>query len=262
MWPSDRSTARPMDVLLNPETWAALATLTALEIVLGIDNIIFLSIVVTKLPVEQQPKARYFGLAGAMVTRILLLLSLAWLARLTRPLFEVMDFEVTGRDLVLLLGGLFLLWKATIEIHGNVQSGGAAEDAPGDVKVQSFWGAIVQIMLLDIVFSLDSVITAVGMTDQLPVMVAAIVIAIGVMMVFSGALSRFVDDNPTVKILALAFLILVGVALIAEGTHFHIPKAYIYFAMAFSVAVEMLNLRMRRNAVRADDADNSPTGMP
>lgn len=237
-----------MDFLLNPELWAALVTLTALEIVLGIDNIIFLAIIVAKLPPEKQASARLLGLAGALLTRVGLLFSLSWLARLTNPLFTVMDHTVSGRDLVLLFGGLFLLWKAVMEIHSNVQ--GEAHDGTDGPKVRnkvSYWGAIVQIMLLDVVFSLDSVITAVGMTNNLPVMVTAIVIAIGVMMLCAGSLSRFVDENPTIKILALAFLILVGVALIGESTHFHIPKGYIYFAMAFSVAVEFLNLRMRHN---------------
>jgi predicted tellurium resistance membrane protein TerC len=237
-----------MEALANPELWIALLTLTALEIVLGIDNIIFISILVSKLPVEQQPRARLLGLAGALITRVLLLLSLAWLASLTAPLFTVVGNEISGRDLVLIIGGLFLLWKSVTEIHSNVQ-GDAHHGQDGPKKVlSSFVGVIVQIMLIDIVFSLDSVITAVGMTNNLPVMITAITIAIGVMMVFSGPLSRFVDANPTIKVLALSFLIMIGIALIGEGTGLHIPKAYIYFAMAFSVGVEIINLRVRRNS--------------
>ena len=233
-----------MDWLTNPEIWAALVTLTALEIVLGIDNIIFLSIIVSKLPKHQQDSARLLGLAGAMITRILLLFSLAWLARLTAPWFTVMSLEISGRDLVLILGGLFLFWKATTEI-GEAMEGPSDEEAVKVKAVTTYFGAIVQIMLIDIVFSLDSVITAVGMTDKLPVMVTAIVIAVLTMMWFSGPLSRFVDRHPTVKVLALAFLILIGTALVGEGFDFHIPKPYIYFAMAFSVGVEMVNLRVR-----------------
>jgi predicted tellurium resistance membrane protein TerC len=238
-----------MDWLTNPEIWAALITLTALEIVLGIDNIIFLSIIVSKLPKEQQESARILGLAGAMVTRILLLFSLSWLARLTAPLFSVLGMEISGRDLVLLIGGLFLLWKATTEI-GEQMEGPHDEDQLKIKVVTSYFAAIVQIMLIDIVFSLDSVITAVGMTDNLPIMVTAIVIAVFTMMVFSGPLARFVDRHPTIKVLALAFLILVGMALVGEGLDFHIPKAYLYFAMAFSVGVEMVNLRVRAKSSR------------
>jgi predicted tellurium resistance membrane protein TerC len=237
-----------MDWLFNPELWAALLTLTALEIVLGIDNIIFLSIIVSKLPKEQQDSARLLGLAGAMVTRILLLFSLSWLARLTAPLFTL-GMEFSGRDLVLILGGLFLFWKATTEI-GEQMEGPSDEDQLKVKVVTSYVGAIVQIMLIDIVFSLDSVITAVGMTNNLPVMVAAIVIAVLTMMWFSAPLSRFVDRHPTVKVLALAFLLLVGMALVGEGFDFHIPKPYLYFAMAFSVAVEMVNLRVRASGQR------------
>lgn len=240
-----------MEALLQPELWAALLTLTALEIVLGIDNIIFLSIVVSKLPQEQQASARTLGLAGALFTRVGLLFSLSWMASLVAPLFRVSDFPVSGRDLVLFLGGLFLLWKATTEIHESLE--GDDDESVVDVprrKVPSYWGAIVTIMVLDIVFSLDSVITAVGMTNNLPVMVAAITIAIITMMFFAGPLSRFVDKHPTVKILALAFLIMVGGALVAEGLHFHIPKGYLYFAMAFSVGVEMVNLKMRKSMDR------------
>ena len=240
-----------MEALLQPELWAALLTLTALEIVLGIDNIIFISIICSKLPKEQQARARTLGLAGALLTRVGLLFTLAWLASLIKPLFHIDDFGVSGRDLVLFFGGLFLLWKATTEIHESLEG----DDDESAVKVPkkkapSFFSAIIQIMILDIVFSLDSVITAVGMTDNLPVMVAAIVIAIITMMFFAGPLSRFVDAHPTVKVLALAFLIMVGGALIAEGLHFHIPKGYLYFAMAFSVGVEMVNLRMRKSMDR------------
>ena len=234
-----------MDWLTNPEIWAALLTLTALEIVLGVDNIIFLSIIVSKLPRHQQNGARLLGLAGAMVTRILLLFSLTWLARLTEPLFTVWGTELSGRDLVLILGGLFLFWKATTEIGEVMEQPSHDEDAIKIKAVTTYFAAIVQIMLIDIVFSLDSVITAVGMTNNLPVMVTAIVIAVLTMMVASGPLSRFVDEHPTIKVLALAFLLLVGMALVGEGLDFHIPKGYIYFAMAFSVGVEMINLRVR-----------------
>jgi predicted tellurium resistance membrane protein TerC len=221
----------------DPQLWAALLTLTALEIVLGIDNIIFLSIVVAKLPEKQQPSARILGLAGAMLTRIGLLFSLAWLASLTKPWFSIASFDVSGRDLVLFFGGLFLLWKATIEIHESLEGAGADEGSP---KVaHSYWGAIIQIMILDIVFSLDSVITAVGMTNNLPIMVTAIVIAIG-----------------TMKVLALAFLIMVGGALVAESWHVHVPKGYLYFAMAFSVGVEMINLRLRSRLDRTRSVVN------
>lgn len=240
-----------MEALLQPELWAALLTLTALEIVLGIDNIIFLSIIVAKLPAHQQASARLLGLAGALLTRVGLLFSLAWMASLIEPLFAMGSFPVSGRDLVLFFGGLFLLWKATTEIHESLE--GSDDESAVEVprrKAPSYWSAIVQIMILDIVFSLDSVITAVGMTNNLPVMVTAITIAIVTMMFFAGPLSRFVDQHPTVKMLALSFLIMVGGALAAEGLHFHVPKGYIYFAMAFSVAVEMVNLRMRKSMDR------------
>ncbi|MGH8454898.1 MAG: TerC family protein, partial [Nevskiales bacterium] len=224
--------------------WLALVTLTALEIVLGIDNIIFLSITVSKLPKHQQSSARTFGLAGAMLTRLGLLFSLTWVIRLTEPLFTVLGEAISGRDLVLILGGLFLLYKSTIEIHEKLEG---AEHAPeAQLRVVSYWGAIIQIAILDIVFSLDSVITAIGMTNQLGVMVAAVIIAVIVMMMSAGTISRFVDDHPTIKILALAFLVLIGVVLIGEGFDMHVPKGYIYFAMAFSVAVEAINLRLRQ----------------
>ncbi len=250
-----------MDALLAPELWIALITLAALEIVLGIDNIIFLSIMANKLPEHQRARARTLGLAGACVTRIALLMSLAWLARLTAPLFEVMGHAVSGRDLILFGGGLFLLGKSTLEIHETVEapSGFGPEDVIGKAAV-GFVSVIVQIMVLDIVFSLDSVITAIGMTDRVPVMVAAIVIAIGVMMFYAGAVSRFVERHPTIKILALSFLILIGMALVGEGMGFHVPKGYIYFAMAFSVSIELLNMRARRQETRAlPIAPNQPS---
>lgn len=234
-----------MEALANPELWAALLTLTALEIVLGIDNVIFISIIVAKLPKEKQASARTLGLAGALLTRVGLLFSLSWLASLTAPVFHLGSFPVSGRDLVLFLGGLFLLWKAGKEIVEMISGHHAAADGSGRARV-SYWGAIVQIMILDIVFSLDSVITAVGMTNNLPVMVTAIVISIITMMFFAGPLSRFVDENPTVKMLALAFLIMIGLVLMVEGAHLHVSKAYVYVAMGFSVAVELLNLRLRR----------------
>jgi len=228
--------------LADPQAWIALLTLTVLEIVLGVDNVIFISILAGKLPKDQQAKARRVGLILAMVMRILLLFSIAWIIKLTAPWFTVFGQEISGRDLILLLGGLFLLAKATHEIHDKLEG----EEGHGSARVAaSFMSVIVQIMLLDIVFSLDSVITAVGMADDLGVMVAAVVIAVGVMMVSAGAISTFVDSHPTVKILALSFLILIGVSLTAEAFEHHIPKGYIYFAMAFSVFVEMINLRVR-----------------
>lgn len=232
-----------MDWLTDPQVWLALVTLTALEIVLGIDNIIFISIQAGKLPPHQQEKARLVGLGLAMFIRIALLFSLTWLMGLTAPLFTALGNEISGRDLILLSGGLFLLWKSTMEIHeklegheGHVVAGAGA----------TFGAVIVQILLLDIVFSLDSIITALGMARQLIVMVTAVVIAVGFMMVFSGKISAFVEKHPTIKMLALSFLLLIGVALIGDGLDMHIPKGYIYFAMAFSVMVEMLNLRMSR----------------
>ncbi|MBK7258029.1 MAG: TerC family protein [Ignavibacteriae bacterium] len=234
-----------MDWLAQPETWIALLTLTALEIVLGIDNIIFISILAGKLPKEQQAKGRTWGLALAMITRILLLLSLSWIMRLTEPWFGVFGQEISGRDLILLIGGLFLIAKSTHEIHDKLEGPEEAGVRVGKKKA-SFTSVIIQIMLLDIVFSLDSVITAVGMANQVAVMVAAIVIAVIIMMISSSAVSEFVHRHPTVKMLALSFLLLIGVTLVAEGFHQHISKGYIYFAMAFSVFVEMLNLRIRK----------------
>ena len=235
-----------MEWLTDPQVWIALLTLTALEIVLGIDNIIFISILAGKLPAKQQKKARIVGLALAMCMRIALLFSITWIMRLTAPLFELFGNEVSGRDIILILGGLFLLAKSTYEIHDRLE--GTEGQASGGIKA-SFASAIIQIMLLDIVFSLDSVITAVGMTDRLGIMVAAVVIAVVFMMAFSGVISDFVHRHPTVKMLALSFLLLIGVTLIAEGFDQHISKGYIYFAMAFSVFVEMLNLRLRRAEV-------------
>jgi predicted tellurium resistance membrane protein TerC len=233
-----------MDWFTNPEIWIALVTLTALEIVLGIDNLIFISILTSKLPPERQPRARRLGLGAAVLSRIMLLFSLAWIARLTDPLFTVVGRSVSGRDLILILGGLFLLAKATHEIHERLE--GEAGHPGAAPRAASFGAVIVQIMLLDIVFSLDSVITAVGMVDELAIMVAAVIIAVAIMLLAVEAISAFVDRHPTLKMLALSFLLLVGVALVAEGFHQHIPKGYIYFAMAFSVFVEMLNLAARR----------------
>ena len=232
-----------MDWLTDPQIWIALGTLTFLEIVLGVDNIIFISILSGKLPANQQPRARRLGLLGALVTRVLLLLSLAWIIRLTEPWFTVVGQEISGRDLILIFGGLFLLAKATYEIHDKLEGdeGHASRKVPS-----SFTSVIVQIMLLDVVFSLDSVITAVGMVDELWVMVAAVIIAIGIMMVSAEPISDFVHRHPTVKMLALSFLLLIGVSLLAEGFDQHVPKGYIYFAMGFSVFVEMINLRLRR----------------
>jgi predicted tellurium resistance membrane protein TerC len=234
-----------MDWLTNPEIWIALLTLTALEVVLGIDNVVFISILSSKLPVEQQPRARRLGLGLAMITRILLLFGIAWVIRLTAPLFTVLEQEISGRDLILIGGGLFLLAKSTHEIHQKLEG----EEGHSSKRVApSFASVIIQIMLLDVVFSLDSVITAVGMVDEIAIMIAAVVIAIGFMMAFAGRISAFVDRHPTVKMLALSFLLLIGVMLIAEGFEQHISKGYIYFAMGFSVFVEMLNLRLKKGA--------------
>ncbi|HSC15300.1 MAG TPA: TerC family protein, partial [Gammaproteobacteria bacterium] len=232
-----------MEWITSPEAWVALTTLTFLEIVLGVDNIIFISILVGRLPEAQRQRARVLGLGFAMGTRILLLLLLTWIMRLQAPWFSVLNVEISGRDLILIGGGLFLLAKATLEIHESLEG----EESHGETpKHAGFTSVIIQIGLIDIVFSLDSVITAVGMADDLAVMIIAIVIAVGVMMFAAGAIGRFVDSHPTIKMLALSFLVLIGVALIAEGIDVHIPKGYIYFAMAFSVVVEMLNLRIRR----------------
>ncbi|KGQ49842.1 membrane protein [Gallibacterium anatis 10672-6] len=234
-----------LEWISSPEAWVALFTLTALEIVLGIDNIIFISILVGRLPVHQRQSGRVLGLGLAMGTRILLLLSLAWIMRLTEPLFSVMGYAISGRDLILLIGGLFLLVKSTLEIHHNMEESASTEEKT--VKTVNFIGVLIQIALLDIVFSLDSVITAVGMANDVEVMILAIILAVGVMMIAAKPIGDFVEEHPTLKILALSFLILIGVSLIGEGLSFHIPKGYIYFAMGFSVCVEMINLRMRKH---------------
>ena len=232
-----------MDSLTDPQIWIALGTLTFLEIVLGVDNIIFISILSGKLPGPQQAKARRLGQLAAMGTRILLLFSLAWISKLTTPWFTIVGQEISGRDLILILGGLFLLAKSTYEIHDKLEG----EEGHGSAKVPaSFTSVIIQIMLLDIVFSLDSVITAVGMVDELWVMIAAVMIAVGIMMASAETISAFVHKHPTVKMLALSFLLLIGMSLILEGFDHHIPKGYIYFAMGFSVFVEMINLRLRK----------------
>jgi len=234
-----------MDWISDPTIWTALLTLTALEIVLGVDNVIFISILSNKLPAEQQDRARMVGLGAAMFMRIALLFAISWLVGLTEPWFEVLGQEFSGRDLILLVGGLFLLYKATTELHEKLEG---AEAGKATAAAASFAGVIAQIMILDIVFSLDSVITAVGMADDIGVMVAAVVIAVGVMMVAARPLSEFVQKHPTVKVLALSFLLLIGMSLVAEGFGHHIPKGYIYSAMAFSVIVEMINLRVRSHS--------------
>jgi predicted tellurium resistance membrane protein TerC len=258
-----------MQELLTADALIGLLTLTVLEIVLGVDNVIFISILAGKLPAEEQARARTIGLALAMITRILLLLSLSWIATLTGELFSVFGFGISGRDLILLGGGLFLVAKATYEIHEKL------EGEPGHSEARvgpSFTAVIIQILLLDIVFSLDSVITAVGMVDQVPIMIAAVVIAVIIMLFAASAISNFVNQHPTVKMLALAFLILIGVNLLAEGLHQHIPKGYTYFAMAFSVFVELLNLRLRKSSTSThpvelrsgyvDDIPAQPTAVP
>lgn len=234
-----------MDWIADPQAWIAFITLVALEIVLGVDNIIFISILAGKLPVGQQNRARIVGLALALVMRIILLFSLSWVIALTAPLFTIWQEEISGRDLILILGGLFLLAKATFEIHENLE--GERGHASAQVKA-TFTSVIVQIFLLDAVFSLDSVITAIGMVEQIEIMIAAVVVAIVFMMVFAGPVGSFVQRHPTVKMLALSFLLLIGLTLIVEGFDVHIPKGYIYFAMGFSVFVEMLNLRLRRKS--------------
>ena len=232
----------------SPEAWISLLTLTGLEIVLGIDNIIFIAILVGKLPQEQRGSGRIVGLGLAMVTRILLLLSLFWIMKLTKPLFTIAEFSISGRDLVLILGGLFLLVKSTLEIHSSV-SGESEEHKNSKKSHANFLVIVSEIAVLDIVFSLDSVITAVGMAEHIEIMIIAVILAVGVMMVASKGISNFVDNNPTIKILALAFLVLVGMTLVAEGLGFHIPKGYIYFAMAFSLAVESINIYAKKKAI-------------
>ncbi len=234
-----------MEWLSDPNAWIGLLTLTVLEIVLGIDNIIFISILSGKLPAAQQKKARQTGLALAMIMRILLLLSLSWIIGLTRPLFTALGFDVTGRAIILIGGGLFLIAKSTHEIHNKLEG----EEQNSSIRgVVSFTSVLIQIILLDIVFSLDSVITAVGMVDEIGVMVAAVIIAVGVMMLFAGTVSNFVERHPTIKMLALSFLLLIGVNLMGEGLGFHIPKGYTYVAMGFAVFVELLNIKLRRKA--------------
>ena len=234
-----------MEWLTNPSAWVALATLTALEIVLGVDNIVFISILVARLPEQQRQRARTLGLALAAGTRVALLLSIAWVMSLTDPLFRLGGKEFSGRDLILLGGGLFLLWKSVHEIHGTLEG---EEHERKASAVASFAAVVGQIAVIDIVFSLDSVITAVGLVDEVSIMIVAILVAVAVMIFAAGAVSRFVDTHPTIKMLALSFLVLVGVALVAEGWGFHIPKGYIYFSMAFAIGVEMLNMRVRKRA--------------
>jgi len=234
-----------MDWLTNPETWIALLTLTALEIVLGIDNVVFISILAGKLPPEQRDRARKLGLIAALVSRLLLLFSLVWLSHLTATLFALGGHEISGRDLVLIVGGMFLIYKATHEIHEKLE--GPQGDAVAGVA-STFAAVIMQIMIIDIVFSLDSIVTAVGMVDHISIMVAAILISVGFMLLFSGPISEFVHRHPTVKMLALGFLLIIGIALIADGLDFHIPKGYIYGSMAFAVFIEALNLRSRKKA--------------
>ncbi len=234
-----------MDWIADPQIWIAFSTLVVLELVLGVDNVIFISILAGKLPAAQQAQARRIGLGLAVVMRVVLLLSLSWIIGLTKPLFSVFQFAVTGRDLILLVGGLFLLGKATHEIHQKLE--GVEGHASSGVK-PSFTSVMIQVVLLDAVFSLDSIITAVGMVDQVAVMIAAVLVSAGLMIALAAPLSRFVDRHPTIKMLALSFLLLIGFTLIVEGMHQHIPKGYIYFAMAFSVLVEMLNIRLRKKS--------------
>ncbi|MEP7302184.1 MAG: TerC family protein [Caldimonas sp.] len=234
-----------LELLFDPNAWIALATLTALELVLGIDNIVFISILVDRLPAAQQRKARLIGLFLAMFMRVGLLLVLSWIIGLTAPLFSVLKQEVSGRDLILIGGGLFLIWKSTAEIHQSLEG----EEGHSAAAVKARFGAVIlQIIIVDMVFSLDSIITAVGMVDELAVMIAAVVISVALMILFANAIGRYVSQHPTIKMLALAFLVVVGVVLIAEGFDQHVPKGYVYFAMAFSVGVEMLNIRMRRRS--------------
>lgn len=236
-----------MELLSDPQAWIALATLTALELVLGIDNIVFISILVDKLPLEKRALARRLGLFMAMFMRIGLLLVLSWIIGLVAPLFTVLGQEISGRDLILIAGGLFLIWKSTGEIHQSLEG----EEGHASSTVKATFGAVIlQIMIVDMVFSLDSIITAVGMVDELAVMIAAVIASVALMMVFAGAIGHFVSEHPTVKMLALSFLVVVGVVLIAEGFDHHVPKGYVYFAMAFSLGVEMLNIRLRKRAAK------------
>ncbi len=239
-----------MSWLTDPNVWIALLTLSALEIVLGIDNIIFIAILSGKLPKNQQAKGRTVGLIVAMISRIALLFSITLIMRLTQPLLTILSFVISGRDIILIVGGLFLLGKSTLEIHANLEGEESHADGQNIRQNVTFGGVIVQIMLLDMVFSIDSVITAIGLAKQIGVMVAAIVIAVIVMILLAGKISAFVEDHPTIKILALSFLLLIGISLVGEGLDLHIPKGYIYFAMAFSIFVEILNLRIRKRRLK------------
>jgi predicted tellurium resistance membrane protein TerC len=247
-----------LELLNNPQTWIAFATLTVLELVLGIDNIIFISILVDKLPKARQEMARKIGLFMAMFMRIGLLLVLAWIVGLVTPLFTVAGQEISGRDLILIAGGLFLIWKSTGEIHQSLE-GEEEHGGPNAVKA-TFTSVILQIMVVDLVFSLDSIITAVGMVDDVRIMIAAVVASVGLMMLFAGPIGRFVSDHPTIKMLALAFLVVVGVVLVAEGFDHHVPKGYVYFAMAFSLGVELININMRKRHARK--VQLNPSRMP
>lgn len=244
-----------MELLADPQIWIAFATLTALELVLGIDNIIFISILVDKLPVERREVARKIGLFGAMFMRIGLLMTLAWIVGMTAPLFTILGKGISGRDLVLICGGLFLLWKSVSEIHQTIE--GEEEEVNGVAAVKATFSAIIlQIMVIDIVFSLDSIITAVGMVREVSVMIAAVIVSVALMMLFAGPIGRFVSANPTIKMLALAFLVVIGVVLIADGFGYHMPKGYIYTAMAFSLLVETLNMKMRKHHGRRSQSRN------
>ncbi len=246
--PFPRKTKNTMELLASPEAWIAFLTLTMLELVLGIDNIIFISILVDKLPKERREFARRLGLFMAMFMRIGLLLLLAWIVGLVKPLFSVFGHDVSGRDLILILGGLFLIWKSTTEIHQSLE--GEEEHGGPSVVKATFASIIIQIMIIDLVFSLDSIITAVGMVDDVRIMIAAVVCSVALMMLFAGPIGRFVSDHPTIKMLALSFLVVVGVVLVAEGFGHHVPKGYVYFGMAFSLAVEMLNIRLRKRSAK------------
>jgi predicted tellurium resistance membrane protein TerC len=238
-----------LELLTDPQVWIAFATLTALELVLGIDNIIFISILVDKLPMDRREQARRIGLFMAMFMRIgLLLLLLAWIVGLVEPLFTVLGQKISGRDLILILGGLFLIWKSTTEIHQSLE--GDEDSHAGKAVKATFAAVIMQIMIIDLVFSLDSIITAVGMVDDVRIMIAAVVVSVALMMLFAGPIGRFVSDHPTIKMLALAFLVVVGVVLVAEGFGQHVPKGYVYFGMAFSLGVEMLNIRGRKKSAK------------
>jgi predicted tellurium resistance membrane protein TerC len=246
-----------LELLTNPQVWIAFATLTALELVLGIDNIIFISILVDKLPLAKREFARRIGLFMAMFMRIGLLLVLAWIVGLVTPLFSIFGQEISGRDLILILGGLFLIWKSTTEVHQSLEG---AHGQKSSAAKATFASVILQIMIIDLVFSLDSIITAVGMVDDVRVMIAAVIASVLLMMLFAGPIGRFVSNHPTIKMLALAFLVVVGVVLVAEGFEHHVPKGDVYCAMAFSLAVEMLNIRMRKKSAKA--VELHPPRMP